>query len=84
MKPYFLWDYDLSEQDIKKILRGENETDKLWLMGRILTHAHFRDIFKYLSIEEISSNLARLKLPPDIKKSWEYALSVWGYHVESH
>lgn len=35
-RTYFLWDYDLSEEEVFAILRGENEVEKAWLITRIL------------------------------------------------
>lgn len=81
MKPYFLWDYDLSEKEVKKILSGGSEVEKLWLTGRILSHAHFRDVWNYLKVEDIASNIAQVRIPPEVRRWWEYALKIWGYHV---
>lgn len=34
-RPYFLWDYDLSEDDVRRILTGDNETEKIWMLSRL-------------------------------------------------
>ena len=80
-RPYFLWDYDLTEDDVRRILRGDNTVERLWLMARILTSAHYNDIWKYLSVGEIVKHFGDLKLRPRIKANWLRALTVWGYHV---
>lgn len=79
--PYFLWDYDLSEEDVKRILRQGDEQDKQWLVGRILEHAHFNDVFKYLSLREILRFFPELKMRPITRRYWQRALSAWGYNV---
>lgn len=79
--PYFLWDYNLTEGDIKKILNGKNEAEKIWMAGRILTSAHFNDVWKYLKPEDIVALFPKLKMRTDIKESWHKALSAWGYDV---
>lgn len=79
--PYFIWDYDLTEKKIKEILREGNETERLWLTGRILTNARFEDVWDYLTIKEIVELFPKLRLRPDIQTAWERALTVWGYHV---
>ena len=79
--PYFIWDYDLDENQIRAILRGDNETEKLWLINRIMTHAKFEDIWKYVSIKEIVKAFPKMRLQPRAKQSWQHALDVWGYHV---
>lgn len=80
-RPYFLWDYDLTEDDVRRILSGENQTDKRWLMARILASAHFDDVWKYLSVREIVNNFKDLRMRSQVKNAWHRALTVWGYYV---
>lgn len=79
--PYFLWDYNLTRPDVERILHGTNETEKLWMIGRILTHARFEDIWDYLTPSEIAEVFPGLKLRPELKTTWKQALNIWGYHV---
>mgnify|MGYP001587014537 FL=1 len=79
--PYFLWDYDLSENQIRKILHGNNEVEKLWLITRIITHAKFEDIWQYLTLDDIAGVFPKLRLPLKSKQNWQRALNIWGYHV---
>jgi hypothetical protein len=81
MTPYFIWDYDLSEEQIRKILHGENEIEKLWITTRIITHAKFEDVWKYLTAQDIVKVLPRLRLSSKTRQDWERALRIWGYHV---
>jgi len=81
VRPYFIWDYDLTEERIHAILRGNNEVEKLWLTGRIITHAKFEDIWQYLTLEDIVKVFPKLRLPPKSRQDWQRALNVWGYHV---
>lgn len=80
-RPYFLWDYDLTEADVRRILKTGTETDKIWLMSRILTSAHFNDVWKYMKLRDVIAWFPKLRMRPQIKKAWENALTVWGYHV---
>lgn len=75
--PYFLWDYQLTEYDVRRILRGENQTDKVWLLSRILESATFEDVWKYTTLSEVRETFPQLKLKPPIRRAWEHALSVW-------
>lgn len=77
MRPYFLWDYDLSEEDVRRILRGDNETEKIWMMSRIVGHATYEDVWKYITYGEFKQWFSKLQLRPQIRRVWEYALSVW-------
>lgn len=77
-KPYFLWDYDLSEKDVKRILREGDDLERRWLIARILESAHFKDVWKYLSLQEIKEILPRLKLKKPIKQAWQRAIEAWS------
>lgn len=79
--PYFLWDYDLTQDQILAILHGNNEVERLWLIARIITHARFEDIWQYLTLEDIVNIFPKLRLTPKTKQDWQRALNVWGYHV---
>lgn len=80
-KHYFLWDYNLTDDQIHAILSGDNEVEKLWLTARILTHAKFEDVWRYLSLKNIAKTFSKLRLPKKTKQAWQQALNVWGYHV---
>ncbi len=80
-RPYFLWDYDLTEDQVWKILQGDNKLDRQWLMARILTNAHFNDVWKYLELKDVVTEFPYLRMRPQIKESWQRALNIWGYHV---
>lgn len=80
-RPYFLWDYDLSEDDVHNILRAGSEMDKQWLISRILSSAKFEDVWKYITIKDLVSYFAKLKMRPQVKLAWKRALNVWGYEV---
>lgn len=64
-RPYFLWDYDLTEEDVR----------------RILTNARFEDVWAYLTAQGITESFSKLRMRPDVKEAWRRALSTWGYHV---
>ncbi len=79
--PYFIWDLELTDKQIHAILNGSNEVEKKWLIGRILSHARYNDIFKYLTVTDIVHYLPKLSLRPFVKQAWQRALNVWGFHV---
>lgn len=76
-RPYWLWDYDLTEADVRRILRGKNEVERRWLMARILESAKYEDVWKYLKYSEVRADLPKLKLKPRIREAWESAYRVW-------
>lgn len=76
-RPYFLWDYDLSEEDVHNILREGTFVDKIWLMSRILESAKYEDVWKYTTLSKIREMMPILKIKKPIRRAWEHALSVW-------
>jgi len=77
-RPYFIWDYDLTEEDVPRILRGNNEVEKAWLITRILEYARWEDIWRYLTVDEVRENFKRLRMKPYQRDLWAYALGVWS------
>lgn len=76
---YFFWDYDLTEEDVREILRGSNETRKIWVMSRILNYALWDDIWKYLKLKDVQTNYDRIAWrTPYFRDLWKYALEVWS------
>ena len=80
--PYSLWDYALTEADVRAILQGDDELQKAWLVSRLLEAARFEDIWKYISFAELRAIFPKLQLKPRVRDVWEFALSVWT--IESH
>lgn len=75
--PYFLWDYDLTEADVRSILRGNEEEKKAWLVARLLESARYADIWQYISLSELQMIFPKLQLKPRVRAAWEFALQVW-------
>ena len=77
-RPYFIWDYDLDEKDVKKILKSGDDFNRRWLIARILRSAHFNDVWKYLTLKDILKNFKYLFLKKEIKQVWKNAFHAWG------
>jgi hypothetical protein len=59
-RPYFIWDYDINEEQVWEILRGDNETRRVWLISRILQYARWDDIWKYLTLDDVREYFDRI------------------------
>jgi hypothetical protein len=80
-RPYFFWDYDITEEEIEKILQGDNEVEKAWVITRILEYARWEDIWRYLTVDDVWENFERLKFRhPQDRELWAYALKRWMRH----
>lgn len=72
---YFLWDYDLDEAGLRRILRGDNPVEKGWLITRILEYAKWTDIWRYVTPTDIRQNFEQLRFRrPEDQELWAYAL----------
>lgn len=76
-QPYFLWDYDLTEDDVHRLLREGNDVEKIWIMSRILESATYEDVWKYTTLKEVKEWFPRLKLKKSIRNVWTKALTAW-------
>lgn len=74
--PRFLWEYDLRPEQIHKIISG-SQKQRLWLVGKILEHGTWDEIWQYLDLNVIESDLPRLRLAPKTRKHWERAMQLW-------
>jgi hypothetical protein len=81
VRPYFFWDYDLSEEQTRDILRSGSSSERLWVITRILEYAKWEDIWRYLSVNDIRENLALIPFRrPQDRDLWAYALERWAQH----
>ena len=76
-RPYFLWDYDLSEDDVHNILSTGTAVDKNWMLSRILESAKYEDVWKYTTLSEVKNMMPVLKIKKPIRQAWERALAIW-------
>ena len=77
---YFFWDYDLTEEEVREILRGQNMNEKIWVMSRILQSAQWDDIWKFLTLKDVRENFDRLQWrTPYLRDLWSHALEVWSH-----
>jgi hypothetical protein len=78
-RPYFFWDYDISDEEIRRILRHGSPAEKAWIITRILEYAKWDDIWHYLTVDDIRQNLERLRFRrPQDRELWAYALDRWA------
>ena len=75
--PYFLWDYDLTEADVRSMLRNGDASERSWLAARIVESARYEDVWKYLTLTELRALFPHLQLKPQVRAAWEFALQTW-------
>ena len=78
-KPWFLWDYDLTEAQVHELLTHAPFEQRKWLLGRMLERLKPKDIVRYVSLDALSKALPHLRLEENIKRHWEEAIAVWTH-----
>ncbi len=75
---YFFWDYNITEDDLHAILRGDNEVEKAWAITRLLEAAKWEDIWRFISLADLIANFNRLRFRfARDREMWAYALQRW-------
>lgn len=77
-RPTFLWDYDLTEAEVRALLRKGPDLKTDWLVARLLERGRWDDIWSYLSLAHVAAVLERLKMTEKVKSHWRFALARWS------
>lgn len=77
----FLWDYDMTEDEVKEALKEGNQTTRSWLMSRILESVRYEKVWQYFSPQEIAESFSNLRLKAPVRRAWQRALNTWGYQT---
>ena len=81
-RPYFLWDYNLTEDDVRRKLREDDKYTRQWLIARILESAKFEDVWKYVTLKEVLHIFPVLRLKKPVREAWEEAFHAWDVYYE--
>jgi len=80
--PYFMWDYRYTVGQIKEKLANGSESERLWLMAKIMRDARYSDVWKFISLQDFlkyRERLMRGRLGRE-KGFWEFMYSKWVEH----
>ncbi len=78
-RPWFLWDYDLTEAQVHELLTHAPFEQRKWLLGRMLERLGPAEIVRYVSLEVLRHALPHLRLDEKVKRHWEEAIAVWTH-----
>ncbi len=85
-RPYFIWNADFSEEDVRAIIAGQKgDLERAQMIAHIMQNARFEDIWKYLKLKNIVQNwplVKRMLWPQESRELWAWALQVWGHNVQ--
>ena len=76
-RPWFLWDYDLTETQVRELLEHTPFEQRKWLLARMLERLGPAEIVRYVSLDALRQALPRLRLNEKVKRHWEEAITAW-------
>jgi hypothetical protein len=78
LRPYFLWDEDVSIDELRAALRGGDEYERLRLLGKMLREARDVDVWRFVTPTEVAANLGRLGRRLGRRRAfWEFLIEGW-------
>jgi len=78
VRPYFLWDDDISVEEFRMGLRGEDRARADVYLARLLREAKYEDVWRFTTPQEIANRLPIVA--PRLGRSrglWEFLIGVW-------
>lgn len=76
-RPWFLWDYDITDAQVQELLTHAPAQQRAWLLGRMLERLGPSEIVRYVSLETLQQALPTLRLEEKIKRHWQEAIAAW-------
>ena len=79
-RPYFIWNADLTEQDVRRILAKGSDYSRVQMISTILHYARFKDIWKYVSAHDVQKWFWQIPWrDQELRDHWKWALTRWGF-----
>ncbi len=60
LRPYFLWDEDVSIVELRAVLRGSDAHERDRLLGKMLREARDTDVWAFVTPNDVAAALPRL------------------------
>lgn len=78
LRPYFLWDEDVSVQELKDRLRGPDPGERGRLLAKLLREARDIDVWAFVTPEEVASALPAISHRLGRRRGfWEFLINGW-------
>ncbi|MDB4956384.1 MAG: hypothetical protein JWO36_3953 [Myxococcales bacterium] len=78
LRPYFLWDEDVSTDELRVILGEPDSYRRDQLMGKMLREARDLDVWAFVSPMEVARVLPRLgRRLGNRRRFWEFLIEGW-------
>jgi hypothetical protein len=81
LRPYFLWDEDVSIGELQQILAGLDSPRRDELLGKMLREARDIDVWQFVRPVEVAGALERLRRPLGRRYAfWSFLIEGWRCH----
>jgi hypothetical protein len=78
LRPYFLWDEDVSVQELKDRLRGPDSAERARLLAKLLREARDIDVWEFVTPEEVARALPAVRHRLGRRLGfWEFLIDGW-------
>lgn len=77
-RPYFLWDEDLSIEELRRKLQGGDEPERLRLMAKLLREARDIDVWAFVTPQQVAEALSSIRHRLGRRRAfWEFLIEGW-------
>ncbi len=77
-RPYFLWDVDVTEDELRERLKTPDPDARAQWEGRILREARYQDVWRYLTLADVLRDWEHIRRHLGRERRfWEFLLEGW-------
>jgi hypothetical protein len=78
LRPYFLWDEDLSTDELRARLHGDDQRERLRLLAKLLREARDTDVWAFVTPSEAAKALPEIRLRLGKRRAfWDWLIDGW-------
>jgi hypothetical protein len=78
LRPYFLWDEDISIAELREVLERGPEAERLRLLGKMLREARDSDVWRFVTPQDVALALPRLDRRLGRRRAfWQFLIDGW-------
>ncbi len=78
LRPYFLWDEDVSIEELHAILGGPDDWNRDRLLGKMLREARDIDVWRFVTPAQVVRDLPRVaRRLGRRRRFWEFLIEGW-------
>ena len=78
LRPYFLWDEDLTIREVRQHLAGDDDAERVRLLAKILREARDDEVWQFSTVRQILDLWPRLAPRLGRRRAfWEFLFDAW-------